>query len=89
MLKGLPTVKFIADDKEGGGNNRPWTLWFNSLAGLLRGVDTNAYGLVLPSGITTTGLIAKDYVDDAAAAAAGVPLGGEYHTAGVKKIRIV
>ncbi len=32
--------------------------------------------------------VAMDYVDDAAAATAGVPVGGIYHTAGVLKIRL-
>ena len=89
MLKGLPTVKFIADDKEGGGNARAWTLWFNQLASLLKGWDTNEYGVVLPAGVLITGLPGRNYANDAAAGIGGVPIGGLYHNAGAVRVRLV
>ena len=92
MLDGLPSVKFIDDGPNappGGMNAKSWTLWFNGLSRLLKGWTTNAYGQVFPQGVTTPALIARNYANDAAAQAAGVPLGGEYHTAGARKIRIV
>lgn len=43
-----------------------------------------------PNGkIVFGGVVAANFVDDAAAAAGGIPVGGLYHTAGTVKIRIV
>lgn len=92
MLNGLPNVKFIDDGPNappGGMNAKPWTLWLNQLAALLKGWTTNAYGQVLPYGITVTGLPARNYPNDATAAFNGVPIGGLYHNAGAVRVRLV
>ncbi len=39
--------------------------------------------------ITSAGLVARDYANDAAAAAAAVPVGGLYHNAGAVRVRLV
>ena len=45
--------------------------------------------VVMSSGLTLTSVVGFDYVNDTAAANAGIPLGGVYHTNGTLKIRIV
>jgi hypothetical protein len=50
----------------------------------VNGVDKVTIGA---SGIQS-GVLITSYVNDAAAAAAGVPVGGLYHTAGTVKIRL-
>ena len=54
------------------------TVWINPTTGLIQRYDGSAWVNLM-----------GDYADDAAAAAAGVALGGLYHTAGAVKVRIV
>lgn len=52
----------------------------------LGGVDKITIGA---TGITSGVVPTTSYANDAAAAAAGIPVGGLYHTAGAVKIRLV
>lgn len=45
--------------------------------------------VVMSSGLTLTSVVGLNYVNDSAAANAGIPIGGVYHTSGTLKIRIV
>lgn len=76
-------------DKDIVRNARSWVLWFNQIAKLLRELDTDQYGFVFPAGVTITGLAARNYANDAAAAVGGVPIGGLYHNAGAVRVRLV
>lgn len=51
----------------------------------VNGVDKVQIG---PTGLES-GVLITSYANDAAAAAAGVPIGGLYHTSGTVKIRLV
>ena len=67
------TVGAAAPDSPTAGS-----VWVNPAAGLFQRYDGAAWVNLL-----------SDYADDTAAAAAGVALGGLYHTAGAVKVRIV
>ena len=60
--------------------NRPYSgaLWISATTGLIKRWDGSTWNLFI-----------QEYADDAAAAAAGVALGGLYHTAGAVKVRVV
>lgn len=54
------------------------------------GTDTNINIIFSPKGtgsVVVTGLVARDYADDTAAAAGGVSIGGLYHNAGAVRVR--
>jgi len=51
--------------------------------------NTSLSGSLILSGSTTTTVLASNYVNDAAAQAGGIPIGGMYHNAGAIRIRIV
>lgn len=89
QLPGLPSDKFITDDKEGARNARSWTLYFNALSSLLAGLTTTDFGFFFPKSIQSPGLVLLNYPNDAAASAAGVPLGGLYHTGGVVHVCLI
>ena len=100
MLKGIPTDRFLTVDKDGGPesqkpdvdlgrNARSWVLWFNQIAALLRQLDTSIFGFVFPANIQVIGLPSRNYADDVAAEAGGVPVGGIYHNAGAVRVRLV
>jgi hypothetical protein len=89
MIGGLPTDRFMTDDKEGNRNARSWTLWFNQVALLLRALDTNGFGFLFPKNVVVQGLPLLNYPNDATASAAGVPYGGLYHTAGVVHVCLI
>jgi len=59
-----------------GNISIPWLSYFSKLAGYLLGLPLS-------------GELLGDYVNDAAAAAGGVPLYGYYRTASVVKQRVV
>ena len=59
-----------------------------TVKGTITGATTGNVTGNASTATTITGLVAKNYADDAAAATAGVPVGGIYHTSGAMKVRL-
>ena len=93
-LNGIPTDKFLTEEDDERGkpmtrNAKSWVLFLNQVFALLKGMTRTDYGLYEPLNIEIQGLPLRNYANDAAADAAGVPIGGLYHTSGTVKVRLV